>query len=100
MLSRWLFRLGCAAALVVALAYVPYRLARSDGYQGYERMRGELHELERGNLEIREKNKALRREIHRLRNDLDAIGETARDELGMVTPGEIVIQLAPGTERP
>jgi cell division protein FtsB len=90
---RWCWRLACAGILAGALAYIPFRVYRSDGYQRYQRMAEAQADLERGNAELRDENRNLRRDVEHLRGDLDAIEAVARDELGMVKPGEVVIQI-------
>jgi cell division protein FtsB len=90
---QWLIRLFGAAALAVLLAYVPYVIYRGDGYVQYRKMKDELEDLERKNDALRLLNRGLRREAKRLRTDPQALGAVARDELGLVKPGEIVIQI-------
>jgi cell division protein FtsB len=95
-MRQWLIRLAGAAVLVVLLGAVPQLIYRSDGYVRYRRMLGELAEIERKNAGLRRENAALRRDVRRLRADPSALEAAARDELGLVKPGEIVIQI----ERP
>jgi cell division protein FtsB len=90
---QWLIRLFGAAALAVLLAYVPYVIYRGDGYVQYRKMKDELQDLERKNDALLLLNRGLRREAKRLRTDPQALGAVARDELGLVRPGEIVIQI-------
>ena len=55
------------------------------------------HDLERLVLEIEiveQKNAILVREVQRLRSDLAYIEKIAREELGLVRPGEIVFEFA------
>jgi cell division protein FtsB len=92
----WLIRFTGAAMLVALLGYVPSFIYRSDGYVHYRKLEDELDALARRNDALRAENAALRRDVHRLRTDPEAITSVARDELGMVKPGEIVIQI----ERP
>ena len=40
---------------------------------------------------LREQNAALRREIHRLQGDRATIESVARQELGLIRPGEILV---------
>ena len=53
-------------------------------------------------LGLSEKNKFLRQQIHKLRNDPEAIYQIAREELGLVKPGEIVYRYykIQNTEKP
>jgi len=48
--------------------------------------------LDTSNLEIREKNRNLYRNIQRLKNDGEFIENVARNELGMVAKDEVVYQ--------
>ncbi len=89
----WLMRLLGAGLLMALLAYVPYLVYRGDGYVHYRDMQDRLAEIERKNEAQRAQNRALRREVRRLRDDPAALTAVARDELGLVLPGEIVIQI-------
>lgn len=90
---RWLYRIAGAAVLAALLAYVPHRIYESEGYVRYRRMRAELEELDRRKDALRKENQALRRDVRRLRDDPDSLRRVARDELGLVDPGEIVIRV-------
>ncbi len=92
-MRQWLIRFTGAALLVAILGYVPSVIYRSDGYVRYRHMVDELGELERKNAATRVENAGLRREARRLRADPEALTAVARDELGLVKPGEIVIQI-------
>jgi len=91
--SIWLWRLAAAAVIAAALGYIPYRVYGSEGYVHYRALAEQVKELERGNLARAAENSHLHETILRLRDDLDAIGAVARDELGMVGPGEVVINI-------
>ena len=89
----WLIRIGGAALITALLAYLPYLVYRGDGFVKLRKMRDDLDEIHKRNEALRVQNQELRREIRRLRNDPAAITAVARDELGLVKPGEIVIQI-------
>lgn len=91
--SPWLWRVLVAAVIAAALAYIPYRVYGSNGYVHYRKLEQTLVDLARGNEAIRGENASLRRDIRGLRHDLEAIMSVARDELGMVLPGEVVFQM-------
>jgi cell division protein FtsB len=93
MSQRWWIRLFGAALVAGALALVPYVLTRTDGYVRFRDMQDRLADLERGNDELRQRNAVIKREIYRLKHDLGAVEAVARDELGLVRPGDLVIQL-------
>ena len=56
------------------------------------RLRRELKEIERANMELQQENERLRAEINNLRTNGKYIEELARRELGLVKKGEIVYQ--------
>ncbi len=91
--SVWLWRLAAAAVIAAGLGYIPYRVYGSQGYVHYRTLQGQLDDLSRGNLALAAENARREDEIARLRDDLDAIASVARDELGMVGPGEVVIKI-------
>ena len=93
LVSIWLWRLAAAMVIAAALGYIPYRVYGSQGYVHYRTLASQVADLERGNATLARENDRLHDEILRLRDDLDAIAAVARDELGMVGPGEIVIKI-------
>jgi cell division protein FtsB len=110
MRALWLRRVGFSLCLALALGYLPYRVYQKSGLHRYVELRAELAELA-------QRNQGLRREVLRLRGELEAIGpppngrraesalplaaveRAARDELGLVRAGEIVFQLTPEASR-
>ena len=93
-LKRWMFRLACAGIIAAAAGYIPYRVYGSEGYVHYRTLQQDLRGLERDNAALRAENERLARDIERLSgDDLDAIARVARDELGLVLPGEMVLQI-------
>jgi cell division protein FtsB len=97
----WIRRLAFAVTVAVALGYVPYHLYASSGLHRYLKLRAERDGLHRANLDLYEENQRLRAELEALAGG-DAEGETlspaaveraARDELGLVKPGEIVFKV-------
>jgi len=58
------------------------------------RLRKELKEIERVNVELRQENDRLKTEIGNLRTNKKYIEELARRELGLVKKGEIVYQFS------
>ena len=114
MRALWLRRVGFSLCLALALGYLPYRVYRKSGLQRWLELREELAALT-------QRNQALRHEALRLRGELEAFGpapgqasprrgeepllplsaveRTARDELGLVRPGEVVYQLVPEPAR-
>src|SRR5688500_11730272 len=66
---------------------------RPGGFRKRRRLADRARGPGRGNESPRPKNPPPRREIDRLRNDLGAVGAVARDELGLVRDGDIVIRI-------
>jgi cell division protein FtsB len=97
--SVWLRRLGIAALLALALGYVPYHLYGSSGLARYVRLKRERDALHEANLRTHEANQRLRAELEALSDDEGnlsraAVERAARDELGLVKPGEVVYKVA------
>ena len=97
--SVWLRRLGIAALVALALGYVPYHLYGSSGLARYVKLRRERDALHDGNLKLHEANQRLRAELEALSDDdgnlsKAAVERAARDELGLVKPGEVVYKVA------
>jgi cell division protein FtsB len=97
----WLRRLGIAALLAVALGYVPYHLYASSGLARYLRLKRERDTLHAANLRLLEQNQRLRAELDAVIDEdgtvsKAALERAARDELGLVKPGEIVFKLEIG----
>jgi len=93
----WLQRFACTGVVLGLLVIGPYWVYHSDRYTRLRKLEAQLGELGSGNEAIARENRGLKREILRLRHDLRAVGGVARDELGLVAPGEIVIQIEAGT---
>jgi cell division protein FtsB len=99
MSREWFRRLAFAAGLAVALGYVPYHLYASSGLARYFKLRGERAQLHAGNLRLLETNQRLRAELDAVSDGPNggisraAVERAARDELGLVKPGEVVFKL-------
>ncbi len=96
--SVWIRRLGIAALLAVALGWVPYHLYGSSGLARYVRLKRERDALHEANLKMYGENQRLRAELDALSDDdgnlsRAAVERAARDELGLVKPGEVVYQV-------
>ncbi len=97
----WFRRVGIAALVAVALGYVPYHLYGSSGLARYVQLRRERDGLHEGNLKLHEQNLRLRAELDALSDDdgnlsRAAVERAARDELGLVKPGEVVYKVTAG----
>jgi cell division protein FtsB len=81
--------LGGAVLLLLVAGLAVY------GWQGMVRvreLRAELRALERENVALREQAQRLTQVIDRLRNDPAYLERIAREERGMVRPGETVLK--------
>ena len=89
---RWLFRVLVASVLAVAMGYLPYQIYGPAGMAKAMRLQRDLNVLLESNEQLAEQNRALRQEIRSLKQDMSHVEQVARDELGMVRPGDIVFQ--------
>jgi cell division protein FtsB len=87
-LRRWSVRLVLATVVAMLIAWVP---AGDDDRA--TRLRDQLDALRTEAATLRVKNARLAGEVDALRTDPAAIESHARDELGMVYPGELVLRL-------
>lgn len=83
--------LGIALGAVLLLGAAS--AADGEGFRQYFVLQQDVARLTQRNAEVAEKNRALLREIQALREDPRAMERAAREELGFVREGEIVIQL-------
>jgi cell division protein FtsB len=98
--SVWVRRLGVAALVALALGYVPYHLYGSSGLARYVKLKRERDALHDTNRNLYEANQRLRAQLGAL-VDADsealsrgAVERAARDELGLVKPGEVVYKVS------
>jgi cell division protein FtsB len=81
----------CTCALAAALSLVS--VLDGAGFRRYLRLREEMRALAQRNSELRTQNELLGRQIQALRGDPRALERAAREELGFIAPGEVVINL-------
>ena len=102
--KTWAGRLAAVVVVVVVLAYVPYHVYVRSGLKHTIVLRRDLIALHAHNQELAAENQRLAREAEALRTDPAAIERVARDELGWVRAGEVVVDLSPrpdvAAERP
>lgn len=87
-LRRWSVRLVLAIVVAALIAWVP---AGDDDRA--TKLRDQLDTMRAEAKTLRAKNARLATEVEALRTDPKAIESHARDELGMVYPGELVLRL-------
>lgn len=85
----WLLPFGL---LVLATIVVPLRMLDEQGLPRYRALLSELHDIRADNERFRREVKQLRGTLERLRDDPNEIERIARDELGMLRPGELMFQ--------
>ena len=98
--KTWAGRLAAAAIVAAVLAYVPYHVYARSGLARTLVLKRELAVLQAHNRELSADNERLAREAEALRADPAAIERVARNELGWVRAGEIVVDLSASTEGP
>jgi cell division protein FtsB len=92
--KTWAGRLAAAVVVVAVLAYVPYHVYVRSGLSRTIVLRRDLTALHARNQELAAENQRLAREAEALRTDPAAIERVARDELGWVRAGEVVVDLS------
>jgi len=88
-----------ALGVAAALAYLPYRLIDGPDTRRNNTMRSELHRTHESIRKFRADNHALLLEIDALKRDSRAIERIARNDLGMVFPGELILRIEDDRER-
>jgi len=68
-------------------------LSAEGGFRRYARLKRDLHALEERNAKLTAENARLKREVQRVRTEPAALERAARENLGLVRPGEIVFNL-------
>ena len=76
------------------LAMMAFTVWGDRGLLAMWRTQGELDRMVREIEIVEQKNATLAREVQRLRSDLGYIEKIAREDLGLVRPGEIVFEFA------
>ncbi|MFQ5895690.1 MAG: septum formation initiator family protein [Nitrospinota bacterium] len=94
--GRWLLW-GCVGA---SLLMVSAALFGREGILEVVAAQRRLESLREEMGRLRRENRRLRREIRSLRTDLAAIERIAREDLGLVRPGELVYEFLEGTPSP
>lgn len=80
-------------AISVAGALAVLSVADARGFRRYLELQDGAASLKARNEKLRAENERLRGEIESLRDDPAALERAAREELGFVRPGEIVLNV-------
>lgn len=80
-------------AVVIALVFATASFAHEGGFRRYARLKRDLSSLEERTARLRAENERLTLEAKRLKSEDAAIERAARENLGLVRPGEIVFNL-------
>ena len=78
--------------LLVTAVVVPLKLFDHRGLARVSGLEAELLRVVSENEEIRRENEELRRQIRAFHTDPTFVERIARDELGMIGPGEVIYQ--------
>jgi cell division protein FtsB len=90
----WLGRLIAALGVAVALGWLPYQVYGRSGLARLVKLRAELSSLRAESAGLRAANARLRAEVLLHEEDPQAaIERAAREDLGLVKPGEIVFRI-------
>jgi cell division protein FtsB len=81
--------MGSGLFLVVMIGLA---IGSEHGFLAMWRMQRQVAQLAYEVRTIEQENRDLGREIHRLRHDMGYIEKIAREELGLVRPGELVFE--------
>ncbi len=92
---RWALRVGLALSLSLGLAALPPFVFKKSGLDRYFELAAHVDHLRAKNRDRRRANALLRAEARDLEGDLAMIEKVARDQLGLVRPGEVIFQVAP-----
>ena len=83
-------KLILAAVTAIALIWL---VADPRGLRHTERLTEDFEGIRAGNAGLRAQNEKLRRELQLLADDPAALERAAREELGLVRPGEVIFRL-------
>ncbi len=80
-------------AVIVALVLLASSVVAKGGFRRYWKLQGDVRALEERRAKLTDENARLRREAQALQDDLPTIERAAREELGFVKQGELVLSL-------
>ena len=76
--------------LAIGLGYLPLQVFGEQGLVRYRQLQRELRDLRERNARLARQIRQMRLEVSRLRDDDVTLERVARQDLGMVRPGELV----------
>jgi cell division protein FtsB len=82
-------------ALIFALLVLIWLAVSPWGGVSYFSLHRQLEELRAGNLELADTNRALEREVDRLKNDRAYLEQVAREEYGLLRKNEVIYEYPP-----
>jgi len=90
---QWVNRILLAALLAFAVAYLPRHIDSSGGADDLGRVDREHQALHHSNERLRGEIAALRAEVAALKRDPAEVARIAREDLGLIRPGEVVFEV-------
>jgi cell division protein FtsB len=91
-----LSRIAAALGVALALGWLPYQLYGRTGLARLVKLRGELSAIRAESAQLAAEGARLRAEVALYEEDPNlAVERAAREELGLVKPGEIVFRVNP-----
>jgi cell division protein FtsB len=94
-------RILAGAAIGLLTAWMAYCAAYTpNGWMAFQQKRADCQQLLQENQQLEKGNEELERRVRALKTDPRTIEQIAREELGLVRPGEIVYRIAPGKPAP
>jgi cell division protein FtsB len=78
---------------LIAGALMLVSIVDGEGFRRYWRLKSEMDALEARIASLKTQNASLSREVEALRDDPVALERAAREELGYISPGEVVLNL-------
>jgi cell division protein FtsB len=79
------------ASVLAAAVLLGWSISAEGGFRRYLRLSHDLETLKDKNQKLTADNARLMREVQSMRGDAKALERSAREELGFVKPGEVVV---------
>ncbi len=79
------------ASVLAAAVLLGWSISAEGGFRRYLRLSNDVETLKDKNQTLADENARLRREIESMRGETRALERAAREELGYVKPGEVVV---------